>query len=61
MKNINPTVAYTHAIRLGVLSDDAYQPNYAGNYMYMGSTPTEHKFKHIDTRAYITCGYREGL
>lgn len=48
-------VAFDIAIRQGRLSADARQPNYAGNYMYMGFTRDgkNDAFKHRLTREYL--------
>ena len=59
----HPQVAFTEAIKAGVLSDDARSERFAGRYMYMhterfrwnGGTRDccRHAFKHIETRRYI--------
>ena len=43
---------FEEAIKQGILSDDEYAPNFAGNFMYMYTENNVHFFKHISTRAY---------
>ena len=51
--------AFEQAIREGRLSDDPKAENYAGRFMYMGTTPTapgerpRDLFKDINSREYI--------
>ena len=51
----DPTKCFDHAIIEGVLSDDEMAHNFAGDYMYMGSTETFDCFKHIAQRFSVTC------
>ena len=46
-------LAFTEAISQGKLSDNPQAPNYAGNYMYMGTWNGKDAFKHIETRSYL--------
>lgn len=50
---MNPKEAFDFAIKSGTLSITPTAPNYAGRYMYMGTSRTEILFKHIDTREYV--------
>lgn len=44
---------FESAVSKGILSDNRLLDNYAGNYMYMGTTPlNEDLFKNINTREY---------
>ena len=53
----NAREAFDAAIQLGTLSDEPSAPNYAGEFMYMGTdTERGHAFKHRDTREYIYTG-----
>lgn len=50
----NPQEAFEAAIKAGRLSADPQAVNYAGAYMYMGTTSWgKDKFKHRDTREYL--------
>ena len=49
----NPQSAFEDAIIQGRLTDAPGQPNWAGNYMYMGTTRAGDHFKHILTRQYL--------
>ena len=44
--------AFKSAIADGRLSENPNDPNYAGNYMYMGYRYGKHQFKNKDTRRY---------
>ncbi len=44
--------AFDEAIQQGRLSTDAKAPNFAGNYMYMGTDNGRDLFKNIETRSY---------
>ena len=44
---------FDKAIDCGKLSVDKNAPNYAGNYMYMGTRNGTDLFKNIDTRKYL--------
>lgn len=46
-------VAFEEAIKAGRLSEDEKAPNFAGDYMYMGSKAGKALFKHIDYRTYL--------
>ena len=49
--------AFDQAIREGRLSADKTQPNYAGEFMYMGTAPGgQDLFKSIETRRYLGIG-----
>jgi hypothetical protein len=48
-----PAQAFSEAIAAGRLSADRNAPNYAGQYMYMGTWGGRDAFKHIDTREYL--------
>ena len=60
---VEADAAFNKAIVSGRLSDNPAMPNYAGNYMYMGSAvapPSDPRlkvyrgsFKHINTRQYL--------
>lgn len=45
--------AFQEAIAQGRLSTHSTDDNWAGNYMYMGTTESSDMFKHIDTREYL--------
>ena len=45
--------AFKMAIAAGRLSDHPCHELYAGNYMYMGGTGKNARFKHVNTREYI--------
>lgn len=45
--------AFEDAIKACRLSSKSKDPQYAGNYMYMGTWNDKDQFKHIDTRQYI--------
>lgn len=45
--------AFDQAIADGRLSADRNAPNYAGRYMYMGTTNGKDAFKNINTRQYL--------
>lgn len=45
--------AFEDAIQNDVLSDDREYPNYAGYYMYMGTSEKGDKFKHKGDRTYV--------
>ena len=50
----DPKEAFDRAIKVGRLSADPEDKNYAGKYMYMGTTSFGlDKFKNINTRQYI--------
>ena len=49
----DPVHAFDDAIISGRLSDAPGQPNWAGNFMYMGTTRSGDHFKHIITRTYL--------
>ncbi len=61
VKYIEPMEAFSYAIERGTLSAHEQDNNYAGNYMYMGSTDTSHHFKHIMTRSYVNCYFDSHL
>ena len=46
-------VAFEEAIKSGRLSEDEKAPNYAGNFMYMGSKAGKALFKDSMTRDYL--------
>ena len=46
-------LAFKEALESGRLSVDPEAKNFAGNYMYMGTTNGRHAFKHISTREYL--------
>jgi len=46
-------VAFHKAIQSGRLSTVAKSPNFAGDFMYMGSQGGKDLFKHRDTRSYL--------
>lgn len=49
----NSEQAFKDAIKAGRLSLSRTQPNWAGNYMYMGTDESGHDlFKNINTRLY---------
>lgn len=48
----NPDEAFTEAIKAGRLTADTKASNYAGRYLYMGTTHGRDLFKNIDTRKY---------
>ena len=49
----NSQETFDHAIKVGRLSTDKAQTNYAGNYMYMGTDDSGRDlFKNIETRFY---------
>lgn len=52
MNFINPEEAFESAIKNGILSADEEDPNFAGNFMYMGTKEGVHQFKNIVTRKY---------
>ena len=45
--------AFDQAIAAGRLSANPKDANYAGHYMYMGTTNGKDAFKHINTRQYL--------
>ena len=49
----NPQHAFDDAIIAGRLSDAPGQANWAGNFMYMGTTRSGDHFKHIVSRRYL--------
>lgn len=49
----NPQHAFEDAIISGRLSDAPGSNNWAGNFMYMGTTRSGDHFKHILTRQYL--------
>ena len=55
--------AFENAIAKGKLSTKKTADNYAGNYMYMGTTPSGFdRFKNIETRLYdVECLQAGGL
>lgn len=50
---LDSTECFDAAIQQGCFVTDERHENYAGNFMYMGSYPSYHSFKHIDTRVYV--------
>ncbi len=54
IKHISPREAFDNAIKEGRLSNDETAPNFAGNYMYMGTKNGRDLFKHVETRQYLT-------
>ncbi|KKN79637.1 hypothetical protein LCGC14_0338410 [marine sediment metagenome] len=50
----NSVDAFQRAIKRGALSNVPTRPNYAGLYMYMGTVDGVDKFKHTETRRYIS-------
>jgi hypothetical protein len=51
---VDPCEAFQHAVDTGYLSSvPTGQPCWAGDYMYMHTTPNAHAFKHIGTRRYL--------
>jgi len=44
---------FEQMLKAGFFSKDKDAVNYAGNYMYMGTTDGHAMFKHIMTRGYI--------
>jgi len=48
-------MAFETALLTGRLSETMGQPNYVGDYMYMGTHPKTRRaaFKHRDTREYL--------
>ena len=46
--------AFQDAINRGLLSEDTWDDNFAGDYMYMHTIDGIDHFKHIDTREYIS-------
>lgn len=52
--HIDPQEAFEAAIHLGLLSARESDDNFAGHYMYMGTTEDHgHGFKHRMTRDYV--------
>lgn len=49
----DPDLAFQQAITRGYLSASTGDPNYAGKYMYMGTSAETDDFKNIDTREYL--------
>ena len=51
----NASEAFDNAVDTGALSDNPSSATapFAGNFMYMYSTPRLDYFKHIDTREYL--------
>ncbi len=45
---------FDSAIERGYLSTDPESLAYAGKYMYMHTEGQHHRFKHVDTRRYVT-------
>jgi len=53
MTHRDPQTAFEDAIVQGRLNPHKGAPNYAGDYMYMGTREDRDLFKHIDTREYL--------
>lgn len=53
-KHSDHIMAFSDAIEEGRLTEDETSPNFAGDYMYMGTDDNgHHMFKHIVTREYL--------
>ena len=49
-----PDLAFAEAIRVGRLTENPKDKNFAGNYMYMGTDDKDDDlFKNIETRQYL--------
>lgn len=53
IKYKEPQAAFEAAIKSGRLTRTPAAPNYAGAYMYMGTTAAGDLFKNVNTRAYL--------
>lgn len=53
LEQTEPILAFDRAIKDGVLSNDINADNYAGRYMYMGTSKDGPSFKHRMTRQYL--------
>ena len=57
MEYQEPQQAFEAAIQLGTLSAEQDSPNFAGQFMYMGTDAERgHAFKHVDSRQYVYTG-----
>ena len=56
LEHHDPKDAFNKAIKLGSLTENSDDDNYAGKYMYMHTLDGVHRFKSIMTRKYdVTC------